>query len=345
MTPANDTVSTLFEKKKDIKEPGYLGYNDSGSIGYMDNKIFVQKHSEDPWEMLFTLPMQIDSNPDIDLTRDDRLLYKRGDDSLFYFNLSGQLKRKTSKDAMIAGFVKSGIKELAFTRSSFHTLQSEWATIQYKNLGTELGDTILKTSEETDFARKWMPVNKDRIDAKDVFDFINQLPVLYKSPHMTSLKELGFTDNDFKQCKKDIQAFQKSFSKDKGKKHKINEEGFVFARNNLDFDRLLSLVDSIQHMDTSQVYDLLISLSHYRSTRTNSRTISFVNNDNETFFISNSYGGPPEFYFPWHIELNGVRIKTADININRFVEKVYPAFFNDAPGKMELLYEFVRMLY
>jgi hypothetical protein len=343
LTPANDTASTLFEKRKDAAEPDYLGLSDSGSIGYKDNKIFVQKNNQESWDYLFTLPMLLDSNADIVLTRDDRLLYKRGDDSLFYFDLSGRLQKKTTKDAMLSGFVKSGIDKIFFSRSSFHALQNEWETIQYKNLGTEFGDTILTKNEETESGRKWLPENKDRFDAKDVSDFISQLPALYNSTHKTSLEELGFTENDFKQCKKDIQAFRELKSDDK---KDGNEEGFVFARNNLDFDRLLNLVDTIQHMNSSEVYDLLMSISHFRGTRISCRTIRFVDNDNEELSVTNSYSGLPDaFYFPWHLELNGVKIKSADININRFIEKVYPAFLKDSPGRMELLYEFVKMLY
>lgn len=345
LTPGDDTVRTLFNKANGIKEPEYIGHSEGGTIGYKDNKIFIQKEYNAPWNLLFTLPMQLEQKPELDLTNNDCLLYQRGDDSLFYFDLSGGLQKQTSKEAMLASFVKSNINQVFFSLSSFHAFENEWETIQYKNLGAEFGDTILTRSKETEVERKWLPENKNCIDAKDVSDFVSQLPALYNSTHMASLEDLGITENDYKQCKKDIQKFRESFSKG-NKKSKRSEDGFDFNRNNLDFDRLLSLVDSIQQMDNKRIYKLLIHLRHSAGSRFVTRSIRFVNNNNEVLHIYSTYSGfPRAFYFPWYIEVNGCEVKSVDASIIRFIEKGYPGFLKSSPGKMELLYTLVKMLY
>src|ERR1044072_2631471 len=100
-------------------------------------------------------------------------------------------------------------------------------------------------------------------------------------------------------------------------------------------------------MNNKRIYKLLIHLRHSSGSRIIKRSFWFVNNNNEVLNISSSYSGlyPHAFYFPWYIELNGCRIESVDMRIVRFIQKVYPAFLNDSPGKMNLLYEFVKMLY
>src|ERR1044072_642797 len=130
------------------------------------------------------------------------------------------------------------------------------------------------------------------------------------------------------------------------KKSKRSEDGFDFNRNNLDFDRLISLVDTIQQMDNKRIYKLLIHLKHSVGSRSVTRSCRFVNNNNEVLHIYSTYTGfPSAFYFPWRIEINGCEVESVDVRIIRFIKKVNPGFLKSSPGKMELLYTLVKMLY
>lgn len=187
-----------------------------------------------------------------------------------------------------------------------------------------------------------MPDNEDRIDVRDVADFANLIPALYNPTHATTIEDLGFSESDYKQCKKDILEFQQRLSKNN---KKSREGDFTFYRNNLDFDRLLNLVDSVKYLDTNRVFAFLMNFDRFFSTTTNWKTIEIVNNNNEVLSVTYSYSGfPNAFHFPWQVSLNGYSTVSIDININRFIEKVYPSFLSGT-GKVKVLHELVKLLY
>lgn len=336
LTPENDIVSTVYKGKTAFnKEPVYIGHrNNIGDIGVLDNRIFERPQYNVAWKYLFTLPIPLDSSLNINIA-DTCLLYYHGDDSLFYFNFAGELLKKTSKRTMLANFRKNGIKQIVFKREVTGHEYHELAKLHYSNLGNEyaltpsLSDTIK------------MPGVKERIGVKEVNDFVDQLPRIYNSTHMTSVEELGFSENDYEQCRKDILEFQASLSK-KGYK----ETSFTFNRNNLDFNRLLSLVDSIKYMDTNMVAGCL--MNHYawffERTMHYAKKIELLNNDNEVLSIVGYDSNPDAFYLNWAINLNGYTTHTVDLTINSFIKNIYPSFL-DAPNKVWLLHTFVKVLY
>ncbi|MCS3797793.1 WD40/YVTN/BNR-like repeat-containing protein [Niastella sp. OAS944] len=340
LTTGNEIVSTLFtEKNAPGNEPVSIGYQPGGNIGYMDNKIFVQKQYNGSWQYLFTFPMVLDSNHIINITKEGSLLYFHGQDSLFYFDFTGRLIKKTTKDTMVAGFVKSGIKQLVFSNGSRGCYHYQLAKLQYTNMGDEFGGAIESGGTVNG---KGMPDNEDRIGVRDVADFANLIPALYNPVHATTIEDLGFSESDYKQCKKDILEFQQRLSKDN---KKSREDDFTFYRNNLDFDRLLNLVDSIKYLDTNRVFAFLMGFDRFFSTTTNWKTIELVNNDNEVLSVSYTYSSFPNvFHFPWQVSLNGYSTVSIDININRFIEKVYPSFLPGS-GKVKVLHELVKRLY
>lgn len=336
LTPENTVVSTLYKGKTAFnKEPAPIGYRKNNSeVGVLDNRIFERSRYNEPWKYLFTFPIPLDSNRNVSV-RDTSLLYYHGEDSLFYFNFAGNLLKKVSKRAMVNSFGKSGIKQIVFRREATGHEYYVSAKLHYSNLGNEfalaraLSDTIK------------MPVNNERIDVKEVNGFIDQLPAIFNSTHMASIEELGFSENDYEQCRKDILEFQASLSK---KDHK--ETSFIFNRNNLDFKRLLSLVDSIKYMDTSMVAGCLMYHNHYffDNTMTYAKKIELLNNNNEVLSIVGYDNKPDGFYLRWSITLNGYTIHPVDLNINSFIKKIYPSFL-DGPNKVGVLYTFVKMLY
>lgn len=335
LTPENVVISTLYKGNiAFIKEPVFIGHRENGrEIGLLDNKIFEQAHYKDPWKYLFTMPVPLDSNSYLHIANGNILLHQ-GDDSLFYFSFTGKLLQKASKRTILANFRKTGIKQIVFIRKrSAHEFR-ELVKLLYSNKGNEfvlaaeLSDTLI------------MPGNKDRISVKEVEDFIDRLPAIYNSTQMTSIEDLRFSERDYEQCRKDILEFQASLSKKKNE-----ETSFTFKRNNLDFNRLLNLVDSIKYMDTNMVNDCLMYNDWFiQNKMTYTIRIEVLNNNNEVLEIAGTNSKPDAFYFPWYVNLNGCDIRTTDITINRFIEKVYPSLLNTS-GKVSVLHNFVKALY
>lgn len=143
---------------------------------------------------------------------------------------------------------------------------------------------------------------------------------------------------------KDILAFKTSLESKENKNDNKNKGAFNFHRNNIDFDRLLRLVDSVKYIDPTLLNHTLTFLSDIYSTTTNSKTIEFVNNENEVLTITSHYYEPNAFYLPWKVQLNGRKISTIDMNIYRFVKRVYPSFLA-GPEKVEVLHALVKAMY
>lgn len=337
LTPENVVISTLYKGNiAFVKEPAFIGHRKNGSIevGLLDNKIFEKTYYKDPWKYLFTLPVTLDSNSSLQVIDKENILLQQGDDSLFYFSFTGKLLRKASKRTMLANFRKTGIKQIVFIKKrSAHEFR-ELIKLVYSNKGNE----FVLAPELSDTAK--MPGNKERISVKEVEDFVDQLPAIYKLTKRTSIEDLGFSERDYEQCRKDILEFQASLSK-----KKKGETNFTFNRNNLDLNRLLNLVDSIKYMDTGMVNDCLMFNDWWiRDEMTYTIRIEVLNSNNEVLEIAGTSSKPDAFCFPWYINLNGCDIRTTDIIINRFIEKVYPSLL-DTSGKVSVLYNFVKVLY
>lgn len=126
---------------------------------------------------------------------------------------------------------------------------------------------------------------------------------------------------------------------------KKTETAFSFPRNNLDFDRLLALVDSVKTIEPALLWTLLIKINNgLWSTTTNWKKLELVNDKNEKLTLTSEYFIPNAFYSPWIINLNGIEVASPGMPIIRFIEKTYPAF----PGKLDkvpVLHYLVKELY
>lgn len=335
LTPENVVISTLYKGKIPfVKEPVFIG-NRAGNreIEVLDNRVFEKENYKGTSKYLFTLPLSLDSNSVLRIEKENILLHK-GDDSLFYFSFTGKLLRKASKRTMLANFRRTGIKQIVFIQTRGMHLFYEDAKLLYVNKGNE----FVLAAKLSDTAK--MPGNKDRISVKELEDFIDRLPAIYNSTRMTTIEDLGFSECDYEQCRKDILEFQASLSK-----KKKEETSFTFNQNNLDFNRLLNLVDSIKHVDTNMVNACLMYTDWWMENKMHyTIRIEVLNNNNEVLEIAGTNSKPDAFYFPWRINLNGYSIGTTDIAINRFIEKIYPSLL-DTSGKASVLHKFVKALY
>jgi hypothetical protein len=156
-----------------------------------------------------------------------------------------------------------------------------------------------------------------------------------------TIADLAFTEEEYDQCKKDILEFKESLGSTKKRK---KETKFTYYENNIDFDRLLSVVDSIKLLDAERLNQLLTSPADFWSTTSFWTGFKLVNNKNQTLSVTSRYYASNAFYFPWIVHLDGYTFATTNIEINKFVERVYPSFLEDK-DRMDVLYTLVKKNY
>jgi hypothetical protein len=335
----DNSVATAYFKNATSEEfaPQSIGYTSKGFYGVQDNKVYIQTDYQGKWKYRFTLPFLAD-NSTLSIVDEDLLLYDRRDDSLFYYSLSGEEVAKKSKSKMLEDFRSAGISKIVFSRGSqgcFHGYEDQ-LTYSHQN-GTFDGEVEVSSGSKH---KETLPEGESEISEGSVADFIQKLPYLFDSTKNASIEDLGFSEQDYEQCKKDILAFQKGI----GSKRENKKSGFYFTKNNLDFPRLINLVDSIKHIDNQSLNSILLEGSGMWSTTTNWTQVELINNRGEILSISSRYYEPNAFYFPWMVSLKGYTRTTSSMEINNFVNKVYPGLLA-GNSKVEVLHAIVKRFY
>ncbi|TAL45505.1 MAG: hypothetical protein EPN92_07455 [Chitinophagaceae bacterium] len=338
LNTSNQVLSALFtaNQSSDI-EPITIGYISNGSIGVLNGKVYQQKDYKGNWSFLFDFPIPVDQGT-LTLIDNNKILFNSNNDSLFYFNLSGKEVDRKSKSGIVENFYKAGIKELIFSEGSQGCFHSYADQLKYVH---ENGNYV--STDEESFGSKHsmaLPDNDEEIEEIPVNDFANKMPQLFNAANLASINDLGFTESEYQQCKKDILDFKSSLVSAKRSK----ETKFYFNKNNIDFERLISLVDSIKSLGVQLLNQSLFNLSNMWSTTTFWKKIQLVNNNNETLSIISRYYEPNAFYFPWTVSLNGYSITTTNIEIIKFLERVYPSFLSEN-DRIDILYTLVKNLY
>ena len=338
LNPDNVASSSLFHTNSSSGiEPTVIGYTQNGTIGILKDKAYAQKDYNGRWEYIFTFPFSVE-NGKLSLIEYNLVLYDREDDSLFYFDLSGNSVVKRSKKKMISDFSIQGIKSLTFncgSRGCFHYYTDE---LKYENdNGSFVSTGIISSGTKH---KNTLPNHDEEIDEQIISDFVKCIPLLFDKAHFASIKDLEFTEKEYEKCKQDILDFKASLQSAKKKK----ETKFTLDRNNIDFDRLLSLVDSVKNLDKEHLNPVLFDLSEIWSTTTDWKGIELVNNKNETLYITNNYYETNAFNFPWIIRLNGYVFSTTNVEINKFLAKAYPSFIS-SKGRVEILYTLIKRIY
>jgi hypothetical protein len=341
--PANKIISVLFNTNQSSNiQPITIGYTLNGSIGVLEGKAYRQKEFNGKWDYLFDFPISV-SNGNLSLIESNLILYNRKDDSLFYFNLSGKQVGTKSKTKSIEDFCRAGISKMTFSSGSQGCFHSYSDQLDYINVGRVFGHQIEVSSGSKH--PSVLPENDEEIEERDVIDFVKKIPSLFDLSKVTSIGDLAFTEKEYQQCKDDIVDFKASLeSQEIKKRRKENNTKFYFLRNNIDFNRLLTMVDSIKYLDKERLNNMLFNLSDLWSTTTNWKQFQLINNKNEVMTIVSRYYEPNAFYFPWQVTLNGYSVATTNIEINNFLKKVYPAFLGKG-DRVAVLHTLVRKLY
>lgn len=340
----NNIVKASFQTAgSETIDPYNFGYAAAGLIGVKDNKVFLQKDYQGSWAYQFTFPFET-RNEGLS-SWNNNIMYQK-EDSIFYFALSGKLLKSVSRRRMLEDFCKAGISQISFFRGSRGCFHSYEDILTYSRKNSEFGFAMERNTGSKH--EEQLPGNEDEISLDAVNSFLQKIPAFFQSFQKSSFNDLGFTESDYQQCKKDILEFKKWVELPAEKsKRKLSERGttaFHMERNNLDFDRLLNLVDSVKYIDTARLNNVLLNLSEMWSTTTDFTGFTLVNNKNEELTFNSNYYEPNAFYFPWSISLNGCTVGSTSMVINNFIKQVYPNFL-DEKNKVVVLHTIVKRLY
>jgi photosystem II stability/assembly factor-like uncharacterized protein len=310
--------------------PSVFGYNDQYTYGNIGSAVYIQKAYQGPWEYVFTLPF---ATGDGKLTmKKDVILYANGD-SLVYYNLSQRNVKHVSRLRMFQDFSKAEIQTIRFeegSRGCFHGY-TNGVTYTVDNCGY-----FNFSEEDLQDKRAALPAAPEEIDGRLVEQLVVQLPQLITV--QPSIATLDISESDYRQCKADILEFKRSIGK------KGQRTAFFLSENNIDFDRLLSLVDSLRSLPPEQLDKMLYSPSMMMSTTSNWTAISLTNARGETLIIRHQYYEDNPLLFPWTFTLQDYSITANAIAVTNFIKDAYPGLIK-VNNKVEILHSLVQQLY
>jgi hypothetical protein len=331
----------LYTNRIADEEPTVFSYTMNGNLGSIGNKIYKQKEYPGKWNYAFTLPFAVDSGS-LSMKDSGTVLFSRNDDSLFYYSIADAKVERSTKDEVMKSFCAKGIQTIVFSKGSqgcFHHSSDEMvyelegeSFVLSKKTNPQAGQTI------------YLKDNADEIDKQAVQEFVMKIPVFYQ--RLATINDLGFTQKEYDACKRNILAY-KTFLESRRNKEKARakerEGAFTFPVNNLDFNKLISLVDSVKTVEQTVLTSYLIS-SELWSTTSFWAKIVLINADDEQLEIKNTYYEPTAFYFPWVISVKGTTSTTTSIEINRFLNSVFPRFL-DCDNRVNVIQGIVKELY
>jgi hypothetical protein len=333
------TASLVSSTDLTVVKPEVFGYTTLGNMGRWGNKVFFQNGFEGGWRHQFTLP---ESAKDGVLSVSDGkwIISRSATDSLLYFDLTGTIIKRSSVDSEVEAFRQAGIAKLIFSKGSsgcFHSYQGKAVyAAEDRSFVAQTPEPVLTGTKKKIAV---LHSGREEIQANDVALFTAKLQDLFDTSKTVSISDLSFAERDYEQCRNDIRDFQTGLSKGKqvGK-------SFSFEKNNLNFERLLYLVDTISHLSSGTLHQLLTAGNGIWSTTTNWIKLELVNGRDDVLSIESHFYEAPPYYFPWRVTLNGNKVLSSNTEINRFIEKVYPTFLAKT-NKIRVLHQLVKALY
>lgn len=319
-------------------QPALFAYTLKGGLGYHKNKLYLQEKYDGPWTYVTDLPINTDSGY-LYMNNDQKIQFADIHDSLIVMDISGNILQRKTVSGLINEFIKSDITKIKFTigsRGCFHFYED---AIEYTLHGTTYDNPIGVANGQS--GKLSLPENPESISYEDVQSFQKYLPDLFRHEHITTIEEMGFTTEDYNRLKKDIQKFKQYV--EAGKK-KDKEPEFMYYRNNIDFNKLLQLVDSIPNIRPEILNYCLSNTEGGWSTTTNWISFQLINSKNEVLYVTHNNYFNKGIHLPWTINLKGHQIQSTDYTINQFLYKVYPEFA-EKKNNYSFLYQLIKILY
>ena len=282
-------------------------------MAHIGSSIYQREDSR--WIHLFTLPFATD-NGNLSVKDWQTIVFTRGD-SVFYYNMSNRKVSKGNARETINNFTAAGIQRIIFTHGHYGCGPSSEEARVYTRLDNQFVTAQRRKNRDTVNALPDFPY---AIDAQIVEEFLKKMPAIYSK--QVSIDDVAFSQAEYDSCKINILKYKAMFESDDKESYNL----FTSGLSNPDFTRFITLVDSVKTIDRELLNWYFISQITSGSSRL-STEITFVNNNNEELKIEN-HEYSSALYFPWNIKLNGLYAVNTAIEINQFLQAVYPNFLD-----------------
>lgn len=309
-----------------------LGTIDTITYACSGNKLYTRKKKAEAWNLFTTLPFSTNVFWACGIL-DKAIAYRVTDDSIALFHPGNAITTYTTVSAMLGAFLQQGIsgiciyiKRNIFTASSFPK-GPKWC---YTKQGSRFvpADSYLK---------ELLVIDSAAVDS-----------IVAVIPHTlswgTSLNTWGLTQAHYQQCRREIIQLRDSV---RAKMPVMNNAFQLDSVEYVDFDKLLSMVDSVKTIDEASLNYNLLTFNVGDVNALSQVEVEFTNKQGQV--VSVSYTGRPSgaFYSIWSCTINNFSWwLTACMPFEPFIAEIEPEFFCPVESaKAELLRHLVRCRY
>lgn len=279
------------------------------------------------------LPRSVSATTNIQLSRDNELACFLSADSVVFYNLITRKSKGRSYRKMLEEFAEKEIRSVTFYRQLTSTGKTD--SISYRCRGTSfyLQKKPVKNGETI---YSGIPATLDSIA-------INQLSrsLASRLNQPLTINQLGFTEEEYQECKIAIRQYQKdSASFQNG----VSLPAFSFAKNNLDFNKLMASVDKVKEIDTAMLQRELTKI--YTTDQINEAwfSISLENKKHEYIGLNARLTPYKDFFFPWSLITQGAATNLACPAANALAIQACPFLLNK-DNRIRFLHHLVKAIY
>ncbi len=337
-----DTSYLYLDKTTSSKpQPTFFTYGKKYQWGVQGNELFTSTYENEEWKYYGSLPFAPVASKLSFVKADEELAYHYTTDSLLYYNLHTKQQYKKRLQSLFDDFSIANITSIKLEKGTSGCFHHAVAELVYHltETGFELEES--KSAKDKDININPQPSN---IPFGAAEALLKQLPTIFNG--RTGFEELDFTEKDFQECKKQIAIFKTKVEKGtySGRSPRDEDEkAFEMQENNIDFERLFSLVDSVRYINKEQLHETLLA-NNMMSTTSFWINISFINKAGRQLAFRHTYYHPNAFYIPSTIYLDGLQSISTNTAIYKFIKAAAPGLGNKA-SRLPILYKLIRKLY
>lgn len=322
-------------KKKGIE---WVGNDNLTLYGRKGAAIYVQHLGDENWKKAFTLPFSVNDSGQLSLFKEN-MVYQPSADSVYYLHIPTQKLTRVSVSDQFACFGREGLRRIHYITGSLDLSHSFTHRLTYEATKEKftLTDSLFSDLGHLKYINKDPVMQFDTLLANDLVKELHS-----NLMHPVTIADFEFSQGDYSKCKDAIRYFQNNLSTPRSQR-KAGE--FEFMENNINFDRLLSLVDSVKDMNSQQVAEVLLNFSATENIYTDYQSLELYDGEGRLLTISNTTPKPNVLYLPWLIKIDNIPVATSfNSNITRFIKQTCPSLLQET-NKLPILYYLVKKLY
>ncbi|MBC9913052.1 WD40/YVTN/BNR-like repeat-containing protein [Chitinophaga varians] len=322
-----------------VEEPQTFGMSPDRKYyyGIAGEMIYKTKVEKEKWKPVRKLPVSLDVSTIRFNPQRNEIAFEMDDDSIYHLNIADGQTRVDRKGEYLSRFQQHPVSKITVSLGSYGCFHSYSDNLKYERDGNEF--VLMDNSSKGTEHAKQMGSYVEVIPADDVSRLVKA--VCNDHSRLPGIADLGFTKKEFDRCKKDIQTFRA----DRKTEDKFGGTSFYIGQNNVDFDKLISLVDSIGTLDSVAVGEILRNSNNFGSTTTDWMSVTLVNDNSAVLQIHYTYYQQPNaMRLPCALFFNDETLAAFTPEITRFLEKNCPSLMKDR-NRMPLLYDMVKYLY